>query len=93
MLLGIITRFAVPHVAVELTSLDTAFVNLIKMVISSIIICTDVPNPHDPGGGLTIMTGVPPWAWCALTYPLATGVKALAEVLLTRMKLAFAITP
>ena len=46
-LLGIITRFAVPHVAVALTPLGTAFVNLIKMMISSIIICTDVPDPVD----------------------------------------------
>jgi hypothetical protein len=38
-----------------------------------------------------IVTDVPTWAGCALTYLLATGVKALAEVLLTRMKLAFAL--
>ncbi len=37
------------------------------------------------------MTEVPTWAWCALTYLLATGVNALAEVLLTRMKLTFAL--
>lgn len=37
------------------------------------------------------MAEVSAWAWFALTYPLAIGVKALAEVLLTRMKLAFAL--
>src|SRR5262245_15042990 len=37
------------------------------------------------------MTEVPTWAWCALTYLLATGVDALAEVLLTRMKLTFTL--
>ena len=37
------------------------------------------------------MTELPTWAWCVLTYLLATGVNALAEVLLTRMKLAFAL--
>jgi hypothetical protein len=37
------------------------------------------------------MTEVPTWAWCALTYLLATGVNTLAEVLLTRMKLTFTL--
>jgi hypothetical protein len=45
-----------------------------------------------PEGGLVVITEAPPWAWCALAYVGATGVKALSEVLLTRMKLAFART-
>ncbi len=40
--LGIIVGFAAPHVAVELKPLGTAFVNLIKMMISPIIFCTIV---------------------------------------------------
>ncbi|MGH3767138.1 MAG: cation:dicarboxylate symporter family transporter [Pseudonocardiaceae bacterium] len=39
-LLGIIVGFAAPHFAVELKPLGTAFVNLIKMMISPIIFCT-----------------------------------------------------
>jgi len=39
-LLGIIIGFAAPHFAVELKPLGTAFVNLIKMMISPIIFCT-----------------------------------------------------
>lgn len=35
------------------------------------------------------MTEVPTWAWCALTYLLATGINALTEVIVTRMKLTF----
>ncbi len=41
-LLGIIVGFAAPHFAAELTPLGTAFVNLIKMMISPIIFCTIV---------------------------------------------------
>ncbi|MEU8506776.1 cation:dicarboxylase symporter family transporter [Streptomyces brevispora] len=40
--LGIIVGFAAPGVAVELKPLGTAFVNLIKMMISPIIFCTIV---------------------------------------------------
>ncbi len=39
---GIIVGFVAPHVAVELKPLGTAFVNLIKMMISPIIFCTIV---------------------------------------------------
>jgi aerobic C4-dicarboxylate transport protein len=41
-LLGIIIGFAAPHVATELKPLSTAFINLIKMMISPIIFCTIV---------------------------------------------------
>ncbi|MGH3974398.1 MAG: cation:dicarboxylate symporter family transporter [Pseudonocardiaceae bacterium] len=41
-LLGIIVGFAAPQVAAELKPLGTAFVNLIKMMISPIIFCTIV---------------------------------------------------
>ena len=41
-LLGIIVGFAAPHLAAELKPLGTAFVNLIKMMISPIIFCTIV---------------------------------------------------
>jgi aerobic C4-dicarboxylate transport protein len=41
-LLGIIVGFAAPHFAAELKPLGTAFVNLIKMMISPIIFCTIV---------------------------------------------------
>jgi aerobic C4-dicarboxylate transport protein len=41
-LLGIIIGFAAPQFAVELKPLGTAFVNLIKMMISPIIFCTIV---------------------------------------------------
>jgi aerobic C4-dicarboxylate transport protein len=41
-LLGIIIGFAAPHFAAELKPLGTAFVNLIKMMISPIIFCTIV---------------------------------------------------
>ncbi|MGW1765413.1 cation:dicarboxylate symporter family transporter [Streptomyces sp. NPDC002073] len=40
--LGIITGFAAPGVAVELKPLGTGFVNLIKMMISPVIFCTIV---------------------------------------------------
>ncbi|HVE96282.1 MAG TPA: cation:dicarboxylase symporter family transporter, partial [Pseudonocardiaceae bacterium] len=40
--LGIIVGFAAPHFAAELKPLGTAFVNLIKMMISPIIFCTIV---------------------------------------------------
>lgn len=39
-LLGVVTGFAMPQFAVELKPLGTAFVNLIKMMISPIIFCT-----------------------------------------------------
>ncbi len=41
-LLGVIVGFTAPRVAVELKPLGTAFVNLIKMMISPIIFCTIV---------------------------------------------------
>ncbi|MGH3987185.1 MAG: cation:dicarboxylate symporter family transporter, partial [Pseudonocardiaceae bacterium] len=41
-LLGIIVGFAAPHFAAGLKPLGTAFVNLIKMMISPIIFCTIV---------------------------------------------------
>src|ERR687893_3081126 len=41
-LLGIIVGFAAPQFAAELKPLGTAFVNLIKMMISPIIFCTIV---------------------------------------------------
>ncbi|MFF5449498.1 cation:dicarboxylate symporter family transporter [Streptomyces sp. NPDC012888] len=40
--LGIVTGFAAPGVAVELKPLGTGFVNLIKMMISPVIFCTIV---------------------------------------------------
>lgn len=40
--LGIIVGFAAPNFAVDLKPLGTAFVNLIKMMISPIIFCTIV---------------------------------------------------
>ncbi|WP_223837538.1 cation:dicarboxylate symporter family transporter [Streptomyces venezuelae] len=40
--LGVVTGFAAPGVAVELKPLGTGFVNLIKMMISPVIFCTIV---------------------------------------------------
>src|SRR5437868_115533 len=44
-----------------------------------------------PSGAPMIIAGVSEFAWFPIAYFLATGVRALAEVLLTRMKLAFAL--
>lgn len=38
-----------------------------------------------------IIAEVSAWAWFALAYPLTIGIKAFAEVLQTRIKLAFAL--